>query len=398
MKSPKEDLIPVFASPPRSPLLELPAELLHTIFAHLSLIDVLAARKACKTLASIGLDHFGDEVPLVYHREKFDALNRIAQHPYLAKRMRPLFYLVDRYPILDTMNWSFKASNQDPIEAGVFHFIVGQTIESPPFNENSYHAYSSISHDQEYIHDSCYDYTCLRSFFQGCYNIREVTIASKVDCYRGIGARYTAFNAANVDLDEDKDWITAGADQVCAVAHAIERCGLKLDSFTLSGISHTVFDKSTDISESRSHALSAVVRPLRRLRLFIQAVAPEYWDSSPFWGGEHINSARAVCQESLAVFEEGDVWSVLAEAQELRVLKLQLPCFSFGNTSVYPRLDRTLRDIHFLHIYEICLSQCAVKSDWLVEFLLRHKSTLGRLSLVTISLAGRQSSWRGVFT
>jgi hypothetical protein len=84
-------------APPHSPLLSLAPELLHNIFTHLDLKSVLAARKSCLTLASIGIDHFGDEVALVYHREKFNALTQIAQHPVLAKRMRSLFYVVDRF-------------------------------------------------------------------------------------------------------------------------------------------------------------------------------------------------------------------------------------------------------------------------------------------------------------
>jgi hypothetical protein len=90
----------------RSPLLESPAELLHTIFADVDINDVLAARKTCSTLASIGLDHYGDEVALVYHREKFDALKRIAKHPSLAKRMHSLFYIVDRFKQLVYEEWT----------------------------------------------------------------------------------------------------------------------------------------------------------------------------------------------------------------------------------------------------------------------------------------------------
>ena len=98
MSPKKEDRAPtVLDSPPHSLLVELPAELLHNVFAHLDLQGVLAARKTCTTLASIGIDHFGDEVALVYHREKFKALTQIAEHPVLAKRMRSLFYLVDRF-------------------------------------------------------------------------------------------------------------------------------------------------------------------------------------------------------------------------------------------------------------------------------------------------------------
>jgi hypothetical protein len=57
------------------PLLQtLPTELIHLVFDQLPLQDVLTARKTCSTLADLGIDHFGDQVPLVYHRDKFRAL------------------------------------------------------------------------------------------------------------------------------------------------------------------------------------------------------------------------------------------------------------------------------------------------------------------------------------
>ncbi|GAB7331695.1 hypothetical protein MBLNU13_g03678t1 [Cladosporium sp. NU13] len=84
-------------SPPHSPLLELPTELLHNIFIHLDIHGVVAGRRFCSTLASAGLDHFGDEVALVYHHEKFKALTEIAHHPTFAKRMRSLFCIIDQF-------------------------------------------------------------------------------------------------------------------------------------------------------------------------------------------------------------------------------------------------------------------------------------------------------------
>lgn len=107
---------PVSESPPNAPLIELPAELLHTIFTYLDLKDVLAARKACSTLACIGLDHFGDEVALVYHREKFKALTQIAQHPVLSKQMRSLFYIVDRLDKRKFEQWAEYRVTGEPLD------------------------------------------------------------------------------------------------------------------------------------------------------------------------------------------------------------------------------------------------------------------------------------------
>lgn len=74
----------------------LPNELLHNVFERLDLKEVLVMRRTCKIMARVGLDHFGSEVLLVPHRNKFRALTEIAKHPFLASRMKSLFYVIDR--------------------------------------------------------------------------------------------------------------------------------------------------------------------------------------------------------------------------------------------------------------------------------------------------------------
>ena len=69
----------------------LPTELLHNVFEWLDISGVLAMRWTCKVMAQIGLYHFGSEVPLIPHRDKFRALTEIAQHPVLSTRMKSLF-------------------------------------------------------------------------------------------------------------------------------------------------------------------------------------------------------------------------------------------------------------------------------------------------------------------
>lgn len=83
---------PPYLKPPARPLLtSLPPALLHNIFGHLKLMDFLASRLTCSLMATIGLDRFGDKVPLIFKREKLQALTEIAKHPTLAKRIRSLW-------------------------------------------------------------------------------------------------------------------------------------------------------------------------------------------------------------------------------------------------------------------------------------------------------------------
>lgn len=103
--------------------------------------------------------------------------------------------------------------------------------------------------------------------------------------------------------------------------------------------------------------------------------------------------------QSFEVFRAGFVTRMLAQARELRVLKLSLPLRDpWHPTSEGVRLEHTLRNITFPHLYELSLSQCEVKAGYLVRLLMRHKATLRRLSLSDIILANDQVSWRKVFT
>ena len=83
----------------------LPPELLHVIFSQLPIEDILALRTSCSIFASVGLDYFEDEIPLVFHRDKFRALTEIAEHPKLSKQMRSLFYVVDRCKVKSFERW-----------------------------------------------------------------------------------------------------------------------------------------------------------------------------------------------------------------------------------------------------------------------------------------------------
>ncbi|KAM0710479.1 hypothetical protein Q7P35_002842 [Cladosporium inversicolor] len=419
-----------------SPLVELPAELLHNVFAHLDLQGVLAARKTCTTLASVGIDHFGDEVALVYHREKFKALTQIAEHPILAKRMRSLFYLVDRFKARTYEVWHEDRVTGDPLNVTKYLAEATGTDDNAEVKNHDsravtaaleardarlaavpkkdllegYHKFLAVCHDQTEINEELYDSTCLQSFFQGCCKIRDVTIASRIHCGRDLGALDSAFSRTMVRPTEDKTWSDAGVDQLHALVNGIQRDGLELDSLTIAGISHMIFEVSSDQRILLWGALKDLVRPLRRLRLLIQAWPPEDYDSSeeeessgsgtdsdedPEKG---LKSVSAIRLRGQLLFEEGPVYGILSGARELRVLKLELPQWDPTGEPDYIRIDHALLDVHFPHLYELALSQCAVMGDWFVDFLLRHKATLRRLSISNMSLVQARPSWREVFT
>ena len=98
-------------SHPFSFLEDLPAELLHRVFKLLDDFDVRSARATCSILSAIGNEYVLPEVSLVFHREHFERLSRMAQHPVISKHIRSIYYQVDQFSFLR----DFDAWNDDRI-------------------------------------------------------------------------------------------------------------------------------------------------------------------------------------------------------------------------------------------------------------------------------------------
>jgi hypothetical protein len=230
--------------------------------------------------------------------------------------------------------------------------------------QDGYREFLAVCHDQTEINEKGYDLTCLRSLFQGCSRIRDVTIASRIHCERDLGALDSAFGSTMVRPIDDKTWSYAGTDQLQALVNAIQSNGLELDSLTLAGLSHMIFDVTTDRGLLLWGALKDLVRPLRRPRLLIQAWPPEDYDSSESeeesdTGSDpdvnvdpekELTSVSEIRQRSVQLFQDGPVYGILLEARELRVLKLELPQWDPQGEPDYVRLDHTVLDIHFPHL------------------------------------------------
>lgn len=105
---------PYLKAPSRPIFQTLPPELLHVTFSQLFIEDILALRTTCSIFASVGLDYFANEVPLVFHRAKFKALTEIAENPKLSKQMRSLYYVFDRCKLQSYEEWDSNRPDPQP--------------------------------------------------------------------------------------------------------------------------------------------------------------------------------------------------------------------------------------------------------------------------------------------
>ena len=395
--------------PPMPILMTLPPELLHKIFSYLdSRVQLVAMRETCSLLASIRLDHFNDEVSLVYHRNRFRAITKIAAHPKLSKHMRSLFYMADRHKLMEFEKWDMarpypelsdeELRRDDFLEAIGSRELPTHIKEDPPESDRqeSYEVFKALCRDQTSIERQGYDQDCLRMLFEGCPKLREVTVASQRSCMRQLDAN-RVFASAMTEPNGDRYWWDEIVHQVLSVAMAAERSGLELDSLTLLSLSPAIFGKGVNTKADQWRALKTLVQPLRRLRLHLQADAPEEDDE------EEPDELEPDYEQVFHQFNENlnfHAHEILSAASKLRSLKLHLPSWSYHDhiEDKYGQLEPVLRDVTYPHLYELSLSQCEVHADYLIDLCMRHKSTLRRLYLKNILLLDDHSSFREVFT
>ena len=83
------------------------------------------------------------------------------------------------------------------------------------------------------------------------------------------------FDSAMTAPNGDRYWWSEIVHQVLSVAMAAKQAGTKLDSLTLLSLSPAIFYRGINATIDQWRALKTLVRPLRRLRLYLQADAPE---------------------------------------------------------------------------------------------------------------------------
>jgi hypothetical protein len=364
----------------------LPTELLHNVFARLDVVGVLAMRRTCKIMAQIGLYHFGNEIPLIPHRDKFRALTEIAKHPLLSTRMTSLFYVIDRLAPTDYDTWRLQGFKRYCGTDLVSFEVMSAGVTVTTNNDiDKFATFRAMCADEEDIVKTGYDINCLGKLFAGCPNIRDVIVAYGAHCDRELNASHTSYKEALATPGKGLAWANTGARQVLNIADTAASNGLKLDSLTLAGATYQLWDPELR-NEEEVESLKGLVRPLRRLRLYIQDERdiediehPD--DDDPPYTDED----KYADSEADEAFETGSITEMLAEAANLRVLKLRLwqrSCFH----GITAHLENVLGDLHFTHLYELAVGGCNTDPQYLTTAILRHKTTLRRLSLSDIGL------------
>jgi hypothetical protein len=150
---------------------------------------------------------------------------------------------------------------------------------------------------------------------------------------------------------------------------AVKKAHVELDSLTLAGVTHEVFEPETDNDDR----WKTFLKPLRKLRLSIQHSPPEGDD----------DGHPEYLYDAMEFFSSETLNNILMSLDNLRVLKLALPGES-GLPAII--VENVLSDVTMPHLIDFGLSTACSRDDFLAKFLLRHASTLQRLSLSDLEL------------
>ena len=397
---------PTERPPERSMLDAIPVELLHRVVEELEPDDIASARLVCKLLAHVGADHLLEEVKLVHHRGRFERLVHIANDAFFAKQVKSLYYQGNRFDPSDTYDdwarrrkvpcrWAdYNVLDETPSFGTIDDYNSERAQRAMAcgwkrYEENSkgnftqaqldaaYEAYNGFVLDQDCIEEENLDLNCLTTLFKAYPNLEDVTIAIGHGTRGRLDAMTFAFGSAMVTPLGDVSNEDQGVRQFRTICEAVKLSGKQLKSLTATNCSHNIIPQNAE----KLALVKDVVRSLHTLRLGITTYAEEE------------EEAEAMYEDAFARYASGDLREILQAASNLRVLKI---AFTMG-----PELEScamyidVLRDLQWNRLREFGVSQFQAIEDQLVDFVLRHKDSLRRLSLSNCDLL--EGSWTSLF-
>ncbi|PPJ52494.1 hypothetical protein CBER1_10711 [Cercospora berteroae] len=350
-----------------APVFNLPPELVHAIFERLKQADVLLqARLACRLFAQIGLDHMLNTVSIVYKRDQFERLGKIAGHP-MAKGVHTR-NILDGYSTWEILNIPAIATNRGSLR----HADQEQLRQA-------YSAYVATVRDQDNTANSEEDLSYLTTFFTGCDKLDNFTLALCEGVNGLIVPNPKAFQDTIVLPFGDFTVLDQEVDQFWTVAKALWKSGRAVKHFTAAHVSHRILSPAWR-DEPTDNIIEHLMSGLREFRIELTCRGDV----------DHHPEAEVDIQLHHG---QGLLAQWLSSGQELRVIKIR----KYAPKHQYPAPD--LQNAFGIETWpklrELGLSDFSATEDDLVDLLLRHAKYLRRLSLSDIELL--EGSWESTF-
>lgn len=395
-------------------LLELPVEILHNIFDFLDKKAALLARQTCVTLGVVGSEHVLHELAAVYKRDRLQRLVDISQHATISKTIRSVYWQSDRLlePAMSYEKWNkVRAVARPWAEYNIYH-------EIPLLNDNTldptsaraqrafkrahklydrnmkghfskaelelaYESYKALVQDQKDITDNNFDLDSFTTFFKGCPKVDNVTVATAYGTGGFKDAARMAFKEAMISPYGDCNILDSGVHQFWTILRALHLAQRTPKCFTATDVSYRIFQESRAGYQTQP-IITHLMGNLREFRLGLSIHEDEL---DPAREGEGID----IGSDCRRYYSPGLLAQWLSGAPQLRVLKLRMYHNHFVDVMPEARLKEVVGSTKWPKLREIGLNDILTTEDELLDFLLRHKDSLRRLSLSYIYL--QEGSW-----
>lgn len=397
-----------------TPILDLPPELLHLVFEYLDKPAIFAARISCSIFAKIGVEHILDSIRVVYKRESLQGLSEVSNNLEIARCVKSLCFQADRFAHpLDFEQWNKEREDLRPwSEYNIYHELpVGQlhSIDSPQSRrafenahkrfvrkkkgkhgtgevQKAFDTYCAVVADQANITKERLDYECFKNIFSACANLQDVTVSISHGTSGYLDAGRKAFKEAMTHPYGDIYAKEQGVHQFWTVVEALHAAKRHPRRIFIGDVSYRILTPTWRESPVKP-LVESLTTNLRELRIGFCLYDYDRMADEP---GSLDPTVR---EESAAYYKRGLLAKWLATATQLRMLKLRMWHKDFADP--YAVMADVLGNTTWPKLRELGLSEFSTSENFLVDLLLRHKSSLRRLSLSDIYLS--EGAWESVF-
>lgn len=379
------------------PLLWVPNELLHKIFAYLTPAEAANFRRLDKSIADIGVEYIVPVISLALTEDSFNKLEGVSQHPRIREHVGSMVFDCTYLPALGRENWGKTVAAVVDVakqyqEKGTKFLNVDSDLEPEArqaimrtWNSLGHHQYTKDDVDSMFVSYQQYRQEQSQLVHTDAY-LQRITHALKefrslknivIDTNGGctdVGPKMRKFLAvvmsmANAHRRSDR---FAGEAEVHAILDSAHGANLQLERFRCSGLSWLYFSINPRDYASYSESL---IR-LKSLDLILSTI-------------EDID-------ESFKCLSTGRVLGFLTAAPDLDRLRFGVfTAIGLLVSESVPYLEHFVGSFHWKLLVQVIIENVQTSVNVFKGFLDRHSSTLKSVELHSLSLV--DGKWMSIF-
>ncbi|KAL8668502.1 MAG: hypothetical protein Q9168_006869 [Polycauliona sp. 1 TL-2023] len=376
----------------RFPIIKLPPELQHLIFAESDIGDICSLRLTCKALAEIGIGYLMRQVELLFTRGSFDRLNSV--DPNHACHVRSLVYCVsalsefrdmDQYlrRLADRLEYDLGAEHMRGWPAGASsrelrfyqrqcaRAINPKTVYTPRQLQSGWEAYKTLCDEQTLLRTENYGekeltdrishMKCLNQVTLNCWRFPIKESKHFAHAYKGI---------LMLPYDNEGRADSGGLPPLLSIARAINKIGRKIEAFTAHRISWKLLKAD---GETRK-LLECFFGTVKSFTTTFEVGLGQDEGMPP--SNFYVSSDQDQADLEKHVCQGRHLW-LLRSMPDLRAIDLRLMNFGQGQLD----MAQVFGGIRWCHLQTVKLREVKGTDRNLLDFVQQHAAKLETLTL-----------------